>query len=110
MKGNFFYFWIGSLIFSVAFYLFLRFSSNVKLKRRIFPVVILITTGGFIAFVWSAMGDAGAFIYVVTAFSIAIAISNLRSTVFCDACGAATYSGRPFTKPTECSECGSNWI
>ncbi len=110
MKENFFYWWIGWVVYGIVSFLFFRFNKNTPLKRVVFPVSLILTTTVFLYIVWSMMQDVGVFLYVFSAMAVAIGIANYRSTVFCDSCSAMTYSGKPFVHPIECSKCGSKWV
>jgi hypothetical protein len=104
------YWWLGGLVIGIAGFLFFRFNKNAQVKRVVFPVTIMLTTAAFLGFVWSIADGGGVFIYVFSSIAVVIGFSNWRRTVFCDACGAASYSGSPFKRPAECSSCGSKWV
>lgn len=111
MSENFFYWWIGWAIFGIASFLFLRFNKNARLKRVVYPLIQIFATVYFLFVVWKMVGnDIGPVVYVFSVIAIIIGIANYRSVVFCDSCGAMSYSGTPFKRPVECSQCGSKWV
>lgn len=111
MKDNFFYIWLGWGILSAASFLFLKYYRNARVKRVVYPLMIVVTTGAFLFIVWSMTGPrADGFLIVFSLFAVGIGISNWRSTVFCDECGAMSYSSVPFRRPNECAVCGSKWV
>lgn len=111
MWSNFIYFWIMSGVIAIAGFLFIRFNKNARLKRVVFPLMLILTYALVIYYVWNTFGDEfGSIIYVFAAIAAGISYLKYRVVVFCDACSAMTNSERTFSRPTECSKCGSKWV
>jgi hypothetical protein len=111
MKENFIYIWLGWGLFGLGSFLFFRFNKNARIKRVAFPVIQIIATAAFLFIVWNMWeGEIGAVFFVFSAIAIAIGVSNYRRAAFCDSCGAMSYSGSMFKRPTDCTACGSKWV
>lgn len=111
MLSNFLYFWIALVAIALAGFAFLRFSKSARLKRWVFPLMLILTDGILIYFAWTNFGDQfGTVVYVFAGVAVVMTYLNYRRVVFCDACAAMTSSGALFSRPTECSDCGSKWV
>src|SRR5947209_7528963 len=104
------FYWVCEGVLGLVSFVFLKFYKNARVKRIAYPFVLAIGTLVFLYIVWSTFGRPDAFLYVFTGVAVLIAILNWRATVFCDSCGATSYSRKPLFRPTECSECGSKWV
>jgi hypothetical protein len=110
MESTFFYYWIGSIVVGLAGFFFLRFSKNARLKRVVFPSMLIISFVLVICFAWSTFAEFGAVFYVFVVMGIGISYLNYRKVVFCESCAAMTTGEKFFSRPTECSACGSKWV
>lgn len=111
MERNFFYYWVASIVISLAGFLFLRFNRNARLKRVVFLLMIVLSYALVISFAWINFGEEfGSIIYAFAAIGIMVSYLNYRRVVFCDSCAAMTSSEKTLSRPTECSKCGSKWV
>jgi hypothetical protein len=76
----------------------LYWSKNVVWKRRLYPLIVLVSGVAFALFGWQVVGVPGLIVPVVL-----ISFLNYRNTRFCAACGA-TVHGR-WKRPLVCTEC-----
>jgi hypothetical protein len=86
---------------------FFLISRNAPLKRRLFPLWILVSSVLMLTIVRYALGTNLQMFYVVAALLVGSAWINLRRVRFCDACGRTVGSRRMIGPPTSCPSCGA---
>ncbi len=110
LKENFIYIWLGWGLFGLVTFLFFKFNKNARLKRVVFPIVQIALTAAFLLFIWNVWeAEIGPFFFFMVGITLVIGVVNYRSVVFCDACGASSYT-KSLKRPTECLSCGSKWV
>jgi hypothetical protein len=87
--------------FGAAISWLLFFNRNAALKRRLFPVLVVL---GSLVFVFYTLDTGSPPLFV--AFIVPITLLNLWITRFCDACGATVISQKLWQRPRECTKCG----
>ncbi len=109
MKNDYFQiFMVFWLTLGLVSFLFFHFNRNVKVKKIIFPVFVVIVGiifGSFVGF----MSDFSpqTLLFMIPAV-VVITILNIRNTQFCNNCGKTNYSKSAYSKPKFCSSCGAN--
>ena len=88
----------------VIFWAFFRFNRNARLKRVLYPLVVVATGAAFFAYVAAVFGLVSV---AVAPFILLIVVVNLRLTRFCDACGASVYAKNSFSRPRACTRCSA---
>jgi hypothetical protein len=89
---------------------FLRLSRNARLKRRVFPWIMVATGALFVVAIATTTGStrrpALLLLFAVTA--VAVFGLNIRTTRFCGACGRTVFN-QPLltTKASHCPYCGA---
>jgi hypothetical protein len=100
----FFIVWVPLGIANACFFLG---SKNAKLKRFVFPWVVIgagLLFTGFIAVVawrWEVLA-------LMVPAVLLISYLNIRNTKFCDSCGATLFNHSWFRKMSYCSRCGAS--
>lgn len=77
---------------------------NAALKRRLYPFYIALISVLFIGFTYLIQGQLSLFMLVMV---VIIAIFNLRTIRFCDACGRMIMPRSLFVAPKYCQGCGA---
>jgi hypothetical protein len=93
--------WVALALSSAAFFVL---SKNVRLKRKVWPPVLVFTGALFIALVWATGLPSPLALLAVLGVALMIYL-NRHAVQFCDTCGAATLSQSAFTRPEACSSC-----
>jgi len=99
----FFGVWVALGLSSAGFFLF---SKNAKLKRKVWPPLVVVTSVMFIGFAWVMGMPVNTFYLMLPAVAL-ITLLNLRAARFCVSCGATIMSQNPFSKPAFCHKCGA---
>ena len=90
---------------SVGGFAFFTFSRNTRLKRRIWPVFNIVV--GMLAFaIGLSMGFPNPWMVALVPILVVIVAITVRSTRFCDACGATLQRQPVFRRADVCSKCG----
>ena len=84
--------------------LFFYGSENAALKRKLYPLFLLLITAVFLGFTFFLQGSLPLFLTVAV---VVIGFMNLRMTRFCDACGRMVVSRAFFVAPKFCQGCGA---
>jgi len=92
---------------AIGSFLFFQFSRDAKLKRRVWPVLIIgsgVIFGSFVLYM--TRGDTR-ILYIMIPAIILISFLNLRRTRFCDSCGRSLHWQPVFSRPQFCPHCGA---
>jgi hypothetical protein len=111
MKNDqgFFYFWVFWMLLGLSGFLFFQFNKNTALKKKLFPVLTIVTGVIFGAYVLFVTGFEFHWFQLIFFGMIAlITFLNIRNTTFCDTCGKMIYNNTLFSKQEFCSKCGAN--
>ncbi len=111
MTDNFLYIWLGWLVLNLGSFAFLRYSKNARLKRVVYPLLLIGTNAAFL-YIGSKLleGQSDFVIYPLTVVVVVMGILNYQRVAFCDSCGATNNRVSMFTPVTECARCGSKWV
>ena len=101
---EFIYFGVWAVLAAVNLYV-LYGTKNVKLKRTLFPLLVIMA-GGWVLLFLVVLGFSRHVLYIFIPTLILIAILNLRLIKFCDACGSVV-KGEFFNVPKQCNNCGA---
>jgi hypothetical protein len=96
-------FWI---LLSVASFCFFHFHRGAKLKRRIWPILIIGTALLFVAFSFYFLGSHLEMLVLVIPAVALVSFINLRKVRFCDSCGRTLYQQPIFRAASTCPCCG----
>ena len=77
---------------------------NAGLRRKLYPIYIVLISVVFIGFTLYVQGRVPLFLAVIVP---AIAFLNLRITRFCNSCGRMVVSRNLFVAPKYCQSCGA---
>lgn len=96
--------WIGLGLIS---FLFFTFNKNVRLKKIVFPLSVILTSFLFVYFGYP-MGFRGSiqFYYIIPA-TVVIGLLNIITTRVCNQCSKLVSGYNPITKNKHCPKCGS---
>ena len=100
----FFVFWIA---LGLGSFLFFQFSRDAKLKRRIWPILIICIAIIFGCFVLYMTGGDARVLFIMIPAIILISFLNLRTTRFCNSCGKTLHRQPVFSRPQFCPYCGA---
>ncbi len=102
--GLFFVLFCGLACIGVAAHLFFYEGQNAALKRKLWPLYIVLTSMMLIGLAWSVLGVNWKLAIPVVSVSF-IAITNMRSVLFCEPCGALVRSKTVVDRPSMCARC-----
>lgn len=95
-------------ILGLSSFLFFHFNRNAALKRRVWPAFIVTIGIIFAGFVFHVMGhQQPQVLYFMVPAIILISFLNIRTTLFCDACGKTLYRQPIFSRARFCPHCGA---
>jgi len=87
-------------------YLVIIFGKDAKLKRTLFPIVLIGLGGAFVAAVWTASPLGPVALALVPVLAGAFYLLH-RAIRFCDECGK-TVAGSMLSPPRFCTACGAS--
>ena len=106
-----FFFWI---VFAAGVSLFFWLNRNAKLKRRIWPVLSVLSGIIFGVICYCLTAGDGAILFIVVPAVVIISYLNTRLTCFCNSCGRTLWARpelrRPLTPPESCRYCGAKLL
>jgi len=99
----FFVLWVTmGVVFSAFFYL----NKDAALKRKVWPIVSIVTGLVFVGYVLS-MGTPAHVLVIMIPFVALITLINLRVMRFCDECGRTVRTRSAFAPAKFCPHCGA---
>lgn len=104
--GLFLILFCGLAVVGVAAHLFFYESENATLKRKLWPVYIVSASCMLIGLAWNVLGLDWKLAIPIVSVGF-IAITNIRSVLFCEPCGALVRSKTIVDRPTMCARCES---
>jgi|GEM_PF-2752934 len=102
--GLFFVLFSALAVIGTAAHLYFYEASNAALKRKLWPVYIVFASLMLIGLAWVVLGIDWKLAIPIVSVGF-IAITNLRSVIFCDPCGALVRSKTIVDRPEMCARC-----
>lgn len=102
--GLFFALFCSLAVIGVVAHLFFYEGTNVALKRKLWPVYIIFAGAMLIGLAWTVLGLNWKLAIPIVSVSF-IAVTNIRSVLFCEPCGALVRSATVVDRPTMCARC-----
>jgi len=102
--GMFFVLFSALAVIGISAHVFFYESNNVGLKRKLWPVYIIAASLMLICLAWSVLGIDWKLAIPIVSVGF-IAVTNLRSVIFCGPCGALVRSKTVVDRPTMCARC-----
>lgn len=99
-------FFVSWIALGICSFLFFQVSRNAKLKRSLWPVLVISTSIVFGCFVIYMTSPNRGILFIFIPAIVLIAILNLRGTRFCDACGKTLHS-QLISRRKFCPFCGA---
>jgi hypothetical protein len=99
--------WMNFVVWPLfGIYLVILFSKDAKLKRWLFPIVLVGFAGTVVALVWviSPFGSKALLLAPILAVQFFLFHRAVR---FCDVCGKTVVGGPLLSRPRFCSGCGA---
>lgn len=93
------------MLLGLGSFAFFHLNRNAVLKRKVWPIVVLLSGILFIGFIWK-MGIRGNGVYMAVPAVVLISLLNLRATKFCDSCGRTLHNQGLFSAAEYCPKCG----
>jgi hypothetical protein len=87
-------------------YLVIIFSKDAKLKRWLFPIILIGMGAAFVALVWT-LSPLGPLALVTAPIVAGLFFLLHRAVRFCDVCGKTVPGTSVFSRPRFCSVCGA---
>ena len=97
---------VSSVLISLGSFVYFRMYPDIDLKRRFHRwFTIAYGTSFFLLIVLSEGASPISLLFGTVV--VIVTYLNIRNTVFCDACGKATYNHAWFRKAEYCAKCGA---
>jgi hypothetical protein len=96
-----------SIALGIASFFFFQFNRDSRLKRRVWPALVVGYGILFVAFVLYETRGNTLVLFLTVPAVIVISFLNLRGTRFCDSCGRTLYRQPVFSQSQFCPYCGA---
>lgn len=98
--------WFPLMIAGTALF---YFGKDASLKRRLWPGYLVVGGILFVSIIWVIGFPREVLFIMVPAVAVIMGL-NIKSTQFCDGCGALVPSKNFLNKPDTCPKCGLNLV